>query len=171
MYLQIADALAACFSHSAKNRHCNEWPQAFRDTVAAFNAGAVSASVPAMTNTMIYHMCKKTEWDDAQPSGSYPGSENDKKDKFIHFSTVSQVERSAWKHRNGQHGLVLLRVPTDRVTADLKWEPPTSSDDGDERFPHLYKPLRVDAVAEVYPLPLGPDGKHIFPPIIQGSPE
>jgi hypothetical protein len=30
MYLQIADALAACFSHSAKNCHCNEWPHAYR---------------------------------------------------------------------------------------------------------------------------------------------
>jgi uncharacterized protein (DUF952 family) len=146
----------------------NEWPQVFREAVETFNAGTVSASVPAMTNTMIYHMCRKEEWVAAESSGSYPGSSNDVADGFIHFSTASQIVGSAAKHRAGQTGLVLLSVRTDLLGgADLRWE---KSRDG-ELFPHLYGPLPVAAVTAVDPLPLGPDGKHIFPPLFQGSPE
>ncbi|MGB7695264.1 MAG: DUF952 domain-containing protein, partial [Pseudolabrys sp.] len=30
---------------------------------------------------------------------------------------------------------------------------------------HLYGPLSVEAVKHVDPLPLGPDGGHVFPPL------
>jgi uncharacterized protein (DUF952 family) len=120
-----------------------------------------------MTNTMIYHMCRKEEWVAAELSGSYPGSSQDAADGFIHFSTASQIVGSAAKHRAGQTGLVLLSVPADRLGAALIWE----KSRGDELFPHLYGPLPVTTVTAVDPLPLGPDGKHVFPPIFQGSPE
>jgi uncharacterized protein (DUF952 family) len=168
MYLQIADALAACFSHSAKNCHCNEWPHAYRRVVAAFNAGAVSASVPAMiSDTVIHHMCREEEWAAAKLSGSYPGSSQDAADGFIHFSTSSQIVGSAARHRAGQTGLVLLSVPACRLGDALKWEPSR----GGELFPHLYGHLPVDAVASADPLPLGSDGRHVFPPALQGRPE
>jgi uncharacterized protein (DUF952 family) len=168
MYLQIADELAACFSHSAKNCHCNEWPHAYRRVVAAFNAGAVSASVPAMiSDTVIHHMCREEEWAAAKLSGSYPGSSQDAADGFIHFSTASQIVESAAKHRAGQTGLVLLSVPARLLGDALKWEPSR----GGELFPHLYGPLPVDAVTAAEPLPLGPDGRHVFPPTIQGRPD
>jgi uncharacterized protein (DUF952 family) len=32
-------------------------------------------------------------------------------------------------------------------------------------FPHLYGWLSMDAVRWVKPLPLGPDGRHVFPPL------
>jgi uncharacterized protein (DUF952 family) len=156
------------FAKGDRSELRNEWPQVFREAVATFNAGAVSASVAAMTKTMIYHMCRKEEWVAAEPSGNYPGSSNDATDGFIHFSTASQIVGSAAKHRAGQTGLVLLSVRTDLLgAADLRWE---KSRDG-ELFPHLYDPLPVAAVTAVDPLPLGPDGKHIFPPLLQGSPE
>jgi uncharacterized protein (DUF952 family) len=168
IYLQIADALAACFSHSAKNCYCNEWPQVFREAVAAFNAGAVSASVPAMiSDTVIHHMCREEEWAAAKLSGSYPGSSQDAADGFIHFSTASQIVESAARHRAGQTGLVLLSVPTSLLGDALRWEPSR----GGELFPHLYGPLPVDAVMAVDPLPLGPDGRHVFPPTFQGRPD
>jgi uncharacterized protein (DUF952 family) len=167
MYLQIADALAACYSHSAKNCRCNEWPHAFREAVAAFHAGAVSASVPAMiSDTVIHHMCREEEWAAAKLSGSYPGSSQDAADGFIHFSTASQIVESAAKHRAGQTGLVLLSVRTDLLDDALKWEPSR----GGELFPHLYGPLPVDAVTAADPLPLGPDGRHVFPSRFKAAP-
>jgi uncharacterized protein (DUF952 family) len=167
MYLQIADALATCFSHSAKNCRCNEWPHAFREAVAAFHAGAVSASVPVMiSDTVIHHMCREEEWAAAKLSGSYPGSSQDAADGFIHFSTASQIVESAARHRAGQTGLVLLSVPARLLGDALKWEPSR----GGELFPHLYGPLPVDAVTAADPLPLGPDGRHVFPSRFKAAP-
>ena len=42
---------------------------------------------------------------------------------------------------------------------DMKWEVSR----GGAKFPHLYGDLHVSAAIRVDELPLGPDGKHIFP--------
>ncbi len=110
---------------------------------------------------IIYHMCRRQEWQDAQASGAYPGSSQDVADGFIHFSTAAQVVESAAKHRAGQSGLVLLAVDCGRLGAALKWEPSR----GGQLFPHLYGGLSVDAVVRVADLPLGADGRHVFPPL------
>ncbi|MGF7210717.1 uncharacterized protein (DUF952 family) [Skermanella aerolata] len=120
-----------------------------------------------ISDTVIHHMCREEEWAAARLSGSYPGSSQDAADGFIHFSTASQIVESAAKHRAGQAGLVLLSVDAARLGAALKWEPSR----GGELFPHLYGPLAVGAVTAVDPLPLGPDGRHVFPPSIQGRPD
>ncbi|WP_029009190.1 DUF952 domain-containing protein [Azospirillum halopraeferens] len=111
--------------------------------------------------TTIYHMCRATEWEAALPSGSYPGSSQDAADGFIHFSTAAQVVESAARHRAGQTGLVLLAVDAARLGPALRWEPSR----GGRLFPHLYGALPVSAVVRVSPLPLGPDGRHVFPPL------
>jgi uncharacterized protein (DUF952 family) len=49
---------------------------------------------------------------------------------------------------------------------DVRWE---ASRDGD-LFPHLYGPLPFSAVRWVAPFPIGPDGRHSFPPA-EGSPQ
>lgn len=107
----------------------------------------------------IYHMCRKDEWAEAQKSGSYSGSSQDQADGFIHFSTGEQIVESAAKHRAGQDGLVLLRVDPDALGEALKWE----ESRGGAKFPHLYGDLPVGAVLAADPLPLGPDGMHVFP--------
>jgi uncharacterized protein (DUF952 family) len=112
-----------------------------------------------MTDRIIHHMCRADEWDAARPAGRYPGSSQDARDGFIHFSTAAQVVESAAKHRAGQDGLLLLTVDADRLGDTLRWEPSR----GGQLFPHLYGPLPVDAVLRVDPLPLGPDGRHVFP--------
>jgi Uncharacterized protein conserved in bacteria len=113
-----------------------------------------------MTERIIFHMCRAEEWESALATGSYPGSSQDAADGFIHFSTASQVEESAAKHRAGQDGLVLLTVDGDALGEDLWWEPSR----GGQLFPHLYAALPVSAVLRADPLPLGPDGRHVFPP-------
>lgn len=113
-----------------------------------------------MTTRIIYHMCRGAEWDAAQSTGAYPGSSQDAADDFIHFSTAAQVEESAAKHRAGQSGLLLLAVDAARLGPALRWEPSR----GGQLFPHLYGTLPVAAVLRADPLPLGPDGCHVFPP-------
>jgi uncharacterized protein (DUF952 family) len=112
-----------------------------------------------MTKMLIYHMCRADEWRRAEVAGRYLGSSQDAADGFIHFSTAAQIVESAAKHRAGQAGLVLLTVDPDRLGEALKWE---SSRDG-ALFPHLYGVLLCTAVRQVADLPLGVDGKHVFP--------
>lgn len=109
---------------------------------------------------VIYHICRRDEWRDAQAAGTYRGSSQDTEDGFIHFSTAGQVVRSAEKHRAGQDGLVLIACAACRLDGALRWEP---SRDG-QLFPHLYGPLPLDAVLEVAELPLEA-GRHRFPPL------
>ena len=109
--------------------------------------------------TLIYHMCRRDEWSAASEAGSYGGSSQDQADGFIHFSTAEQIVESAAKHRAGQEGLLLLTVDPDVLGDALKWE---ESRNG-ALFPHLYGGLPVAAATRVDDLPLGPDGKHIFP--------
>jgi uncharacterized protein (DUF952 family) len=112
-----------------------------------------------MSAKLVYHICKAVDWEAVQATGRYEGSADDRRDGFIHFSSAAQVEASAARHRAGQSGLVLLSVDPDALGAALKWEP---SRDG-ALFPHLYGALPVRAVRAVRGLPLGPDGRHVFP--------
>ena len=112
-----------------------------------------------MTRGLIYHMCRAEEWRQSLPAGRYSGSSQDAADGFIHFSTAAQIVESAAKHRTGQHGLVLLAVDPEALGDALKWE--TSR--GGALFPHLYGALPCEAVRRVDELPLGADGRHVFP--------
>lgn len=109
--------------------------------------------------TRIYHVCRRDEWQAAQARGHYEGSSQDKADGFIHFSGADQVVASAAKHRAGQSGLMILEVDAERLGPELRWE----ASRGGALFPHLYKPLPAAAVVRVADLPLGADGRHVFP--------
>ena len=108
---------------------------------------------------MIYHMCHAEEWAAAVAAGVYHGSSQDRADGFMHFSTAMQIVESARRHRAGQDGLLLLAIDAARLGDRLKWEPSR----GGDLFPHLYGPLDPAESTSVQPLPLGPDGLHVFP--------
>ncbi|MBV9150861.1 MAG: DUF952 domain-containing protein [Alphaproteobacteria bacterium] len=110
---------------------------------------------------MIYHMCPAETWQAAERAGTYRGTADDLRDGFIHFSTAEQIAESARRHRAGQVGLVLIAVESARLGHRLKWE----KSRGGYLFPHLYGALHPSEVASVGPLPLGPDGEHMFPPL------
>jgi len=107
----------------------------------------------------IYKIMAAAEWATAQEAGVYEGSAHDRRDGFIHFSTAAQTAETAAKYFANQSGLVLLAVDPAPLGAALTWEP---SRDG-ALFPHLYAPLPLSAVVAVTDLPLGPDGRHVFP--------
>ena len=106
-------------------------------------------------------MCPAEVWAEAEHAGEYHGTLDDQRDGFIHFSTAAQIAESARRHRAGQAGLVLIAVESARLGDRLKWEPSR----GGALFPHLYGALHPAEVASVAPLPLGPDGEHVFPPL------
>ena len=90
---------------------------------------------------------------------SFRGAGIDLADGYIHFSTAAQAIETAAKHFAGQSGLVLVAVDAGALGSAIKWEVSR----GGQLFPHLYGALSFDAVLQVEPLPVGPDGKHVFP--------
>ena len=113
-----------------------------------------------MQGEPIFHICRREEWEAALANGVYGGSSQDAADGFIHFSAAAQVVDSAACHRAGQPNLVLLTVDSAALGDGLHWEPSRSG----ALFPHLYGPLPLSAVTAVDDLPLGGDGRHVFPP-------
>ena len=111
-----------------------------------------------MTAT-IYKILPRRLWSAAIETGSFCGSPVDIADGFIHFSTAAQVRETAAKHFAGVPDLVLVAVPVRGLGPSLRWEPSR----GGDLFPHLYSPLAVELAIWARPLPIGPDGKHIFP--------
>src|SRR5712692_12095072 len=98
---------------------------------------------------MIYHMCPAEAWEAAVAAGHYTGTEDDRRDGFIHFSTKDQIAESARRHRAGQAGLVLVIVEAARLGDRLRWE----ESRGGALFPHLYGPLLPAEAVDVAPLP------------------
>ena len=54
---------------------------------------------------------------------------------------------------------MLIAVDADALGLSLKWEPSR----GGALFPHLYGKLPLTVVRWTKPLPLGPNGRHVFP--------
>src|SRR4051794_16839885 len=114
-------------------------------------------------DSLIYTMVRAEDWRQAERLGEYRGSADDRRDGFLHFSAAAQLRASAAKHRAGETDLLLVAAEAAALGAALVWEPAA----GGKRpglFPHLYAALPLAAVRAVTPLPLGPDGAHVFPP-------
>lgn len=111
--------------------------------------------------SLIYKILPVSVWNEATAKGALTGVPVDLKDGYIHLSTGTQVKETAAKHFAGQGDLLLVAIDPMVLGEALRWEPSR----GGALFPHLYAELRVDQVAWVRPLPLGPDGAHAFPPL------
>lgn len=112
--------------------------------------------------TVIYKVCGAQEWADANATGVYPGSLDDKREGFIHFSTAAQLPETLARHFTGRSDLLLLAVDANALGDALKWELAR----GGALFPHLYGPLPLAAVLSVSPVPLGDDGRHLLPGVL-----
>jgi uncharacterized protein (DUF952 family) len=104
---------------------------------------------------------ERAPWQEAERDGAFRGAPVDRADGYIHFSTADQLRETAARHFAGQQELVLVAVDAEALGPALKWEPSR----GGALFPHLYGDLPLAAVAWVRPLPLGPEGHHVFPPL------
>jgi len=111
--------------------------------------------------SLIYKICPRSLWAEAERGAAFHGSPVDLADGFIHFSTAEQAVETAAKHFAGQDDLLLIAVDAVALGPALRWEPSR----GGALFPHLYGDVRPEDVRWVKPLPLGPDGRHQFPPL------
>ena len=106
----------------------------------------------------IYKIMRADEWAALRRDRTSDGAPVDLADGFVHLSSGAQVRETAARHFGGEDGLMLVALDEERLGDDLRWEPSR----GGDAFPHLYAPLRLDAVEWAQPLPW--DGAaHLFP--------
>ncbi|MEZ5841645.1 MAG: DUF952 domain-containing protein [Hyphomicrobiales bacterium] len=110
-------------------------------------------------NRIVYKIVPEPLWRAAAAAGMFDGAPVDHADGYIHFSAADQVRETAARHFAGGTGLLLVAIDAAALGAALKWEPSR----GGALFPHLYGGLPLGAVVSVVPLPLGDDGRHVFP--------
>ena len=107
----------------------------------------------------IYKITPEALWRVAEAQGRFTGAPVDLDDGFIHFSTREQAIETARRHFAGQDDLLLVAVDAGALGEKLVFEPSR----GGALFPHLYADMPLSVVKWVKPLPLGPDGAHVFP--------
>jgi uncharacterized protein (DUF952 family) len=102
-----------------------------------------------MSDLLVYKICPRTAWQEAEQARVYRGSPDDRRDGFIHLSTARQLAGTAAKYFSAQSDLVLVAVEARALGESLRYEPSR----GGELFPHLYADLPLRAVHWVKDLP------------------
>lgn len=108
---------------------------------------------------LVYKICPRWLWRAAEEAGAFNGAAIDLEDGFIHLSTAEQAPETAARHFAGEADLLLVAIEAEALGDALRYEVSR----GGALFPHLYAPLHLAAVRWVRPLPLGADGRHVFP--------
>ena len=112
-----------------------------------------------MSDTRVFKVLRRKEWETARERGTFSGSDDDRHDGFIHMSTLEQLQGTLAKHFAGEADLVLLQIPADAVRSILKWEPSR----GGALFPHLYVDLPLEAVNRTFNIAVSESGEHVLP--------
>ena len=99
----------------------------------------------------IFHLATQADWGAAQQSGAYMTSTYGVSlvdGGFIHASRADQWENVRERYyADVDEPLVLLEIDTDLLGVPVVEEPPAP--DVGETFPHIYGPLKPDAVVAV----------------------
>ena len=113
---------------------------------------------------MILHIVRRDDWENAIRKGEYAPASLDT-EGFIHCSTAAQVVETANLFYRGQSDLVIVCLEEAHLTARLSYEPAVRLDDqrAAALFPHVYGPLNLEAVSEVYEFPCDPEGRFVLP--------
>jgi len=116
---------------------------------------------------MIYHITSRQSWQESQQRGAHR-ADSLESEGFIHCSTKTQVLPVTEKYYKGQGDMLLLQIDPSRLSSELLWEPPSGGapppgvPEG-ELFPHIYGPINMDAVVNVFDLESNPDGSYTLP--------
>ena len=114
---------------------------------------------------IVYKICERQAWLDAEAAGNFAGSAVDFADGFIHLSAADQVRETARRHFRTGDDLVLIAFD-DSDIAGLRYEP---SRDG-ALFPHVYGALETRLARRIDPLPRDHGGLLVFPSDVPGDP-
>ena len=110
----------------------------------------------------IFHIVSKSEWEKAKKAGSYEPASL-KNEGFIHFSKTDQLLGVANSFYKGQKDLLILKVNLDKLSHDLKMEPPLEAPMSGMLFPHLYGPMEIEAAEKEIEFPCDSNGTFDLP--------
>ena len=113
---------------------------------------------------MILHFCPRAAW---RPPAPY-AADTLAAEGFIHCSTTAQLTTPANALARGRTDLILLEIDESRLDVPLRWEDGSPPDPSGALFPHVYGPIRADAVVAVHDFPPGPDGRFTVPAALAG---
>ena len=108
-----------------------------------------------MNIDLLFHICTKDEWKAYSRSG-YIEPDSLADEGFVHLSTGAQLEGTANNLYNGCEDCILLVMDPLRLQVPLKLE----RAEDEEKYPHAYGRISIDAVIDK--LPLSPDQKGRF---------
>lgn len=97
-----------------------------------------------MNTNQVYKIMTAEQWARLSAAGTWAGSDVDLRDGFVHLSSWEQVPGTLAKHYPQQSDLFLVGVFVERVGPELRWEVSR----GGEKFPHLYRELRLTDVSD-----------------------
>jgi uncharacterized protein (DUF952 family) len=110
---------------------------------------------------LIYHCAGVTDWVVAQAEGEYTMSSRGRtlaEEGFVHASFVSQVPGVLQRfYADVTEPLCLLVIDPRKLRVRVVTE---NLEGGEEKFPHVYGPIPVDAVTSVVELQHDADGWH-----------
>jgi uncharacterized protein (DUF952 family) len=116
------------------------------------------------TEGIILHIAPLDDWSQALEAGVYC-ADSLSSEGFIHCSRPEQVLQVANTLFRGKAGLVLLCIDRNLVAAPIRDE---NLEGGEDRFPHIYGSLNLDAVRQVVNFLPGPDGLFELPVELSG---
>lgn len=106
-----------------------------------------------------YKVLTGPEMESFEREGVFEGSDVDRRDGFIHLSTCEQLTETVNKHFADRDDLWTVAVDSAAHGDRLRWEPSR----GGQLFPHLYEPMRLEAVTAYSPLQRNEDGSIRLP--------
>ena len=94
---------------------------------------------------IILHITDQRAWQNALEAGEYLGDSLDH-DGFIHCCLAAQTEQVLEQWFSGRSNLLVLEIDSNRLAPEVIFE---NLESGDEKFPHIYGPINLDAVIHV----------------------
>lgn len=94
---------------------------------------------------MIYHLTQKKYWEEALTRGFYDAPSL-YSEGFIHCSEKEQVNGTLDRYFKGQSEILVLTIEKSKIQSRLQYDFSTSLN---QKFPHIYGPLNIDAVIDV----------------------
>lgn len=110
---------------------------------------------------MILHICPAGDWPGSNGTAYRPASLDTV--GFIHCSDPGTTHLPANALYAGRSGLVLLEIDPARLGVPVRWEDGDPPHPAGIWFPHVYGPIRPEAVVGVHPFPPSPDGTFRLP--------
>ena len=111
---------------------------------------------------MIYKVFRIEEWRTLEEHGQTLGSAADIRDGFIHFSTMEQLVETMRRHFAEERELLLAAIDEALLGEELRWEEAR----GGQRFPHLYRALRLEEVVWCRPVAFDEEGRPLIEALV-----